>query len=318
MNYEKKYLKYKTKYLELKIKKNYVKLKSKYVLKGGGGSRGQFRVIRNTGSDNDGALTNQCMWISIRDFLRLNGSPDITTDQIRQIAGIPDRLNHTMFDFNNTELQNALRRLVNHFNLRLRIFPVEHTGQPSRYWYNDYVEGEPLRPAEIFGPSLGNNMGAPKNVNLAQYGTGHFNLIVGGYGLPDMTGARAEDFTPMIPVSTSNGKTILKEVSKLAELSESEKRTAVFYQQIFDLTDFRRFLKDDLRSDEHLLAQSQKNYDETSKSTSLDDSDKRLILASITKTEIDPLKQTISQKKQHINELDSEIIALNLQIGEYK
>ena len=60
MNYQKKYLKYKAKYLELK--------KLKYLQKGGN----PFRVIRNNGTDPDGSLVNQCMWISLRDFLRLH------------------------------------------------------------------------------------------------------------------------------------------------------------------------------------------------------------------------------------------------------
>jgi hypothetical protein len=309
MDYKNKYLKYKGKYLALKNKKTYVNLKSKFILRGGN----PFRVIRNSGSNESGSLTNQCMWFSIRDFLRLNGFPDITIEEVRATAGIGSGYDHVMFDIHNGALRDALQRLINIYNLRIRIFPIEYNGHLSPYWYSG-VHGIP-RPAEILKPNTGVNVEDIKDVNIAQYGLGHFNLIVGGYGLPEIGGARGEEFIPAIPISTGSGKKTLKEVNKLS--LPAEIKTVKLYQKLNDKIDFKNFLLNDIKYETIELEQEKTKLTKTQHSTELSFDEKERILGDLERI-ILIIEGSIAEKRKAIVDLDSRSEELKLQIKKYE
>lgn len=168
-----------------------------------------FVVIRNNGTD--GALTNQCMWISIRDFLRLNGYPRITTQEIRVIGGIGSKYQNEPFDTDNLEHTRAMQRVVNHYRLDIDVYKVNHNGTLANI-RDDGVRPAYFFQADIFDRHLQNVPGFSgryrddariKKVNIANYGLYHFELIVSGYTLtplviPPGSGLTIENFVGAI------------------------------------------------------------------------------------------------------------------------
>ncbi len=296
MSYYEKYMKYKMKYIELKNQL--------------GGN--PFRVIPNSGANTSFTLMNQCMWFSIRDFLRLNGYPDISVETIRGEAGLGQDTIFTMFDFENAIFRDALQRISNKYNLRIRVFPVTYEGKISPVWY--HPDTDIPEPAYIMTPNNGASIIARKDVNIAQYGIGHFELIVGGYGLPELVGAVGQEFVPAIPVKTTDGKVRLKQVT---ELSDKETITAALYQEMFDKINLRQFLNTEIEKNKAELKEKNKYYEQTQESKDLTEEEKKIILLSIKTMNIAPfeeLNKTFETKSAalttEINELQAEIDAI--------
>ena len=171
MNYQQKYLKYKQKYLNLQ------KLLKMKTLIGGN----PFRTIGNRGSvtENGVNMSNQCMWISIRDYINnfTNRGP-ITVSEIKRIAGLDLKSTaNSDFNFENEKLRAGLERVCRHFNIQLNIYNVERSGQLRRAWYINYYSGRDKFPHPIRFNEDGGNI-----VSIAAYGA-HFELIVNGYGI---------------------------------------------------------------------------------------------------------------------------------------
>ena len=296
MSYYNKYMKYKMKYLELKNQL-------------GGNS---FRVISNTGANSTFTLMNQCMWFSIRDYLHLHGHAGISVERIRREAGLGHDTSFTMFDFESPMFRAALQRISNRYNLRIRVFPVTYEGKISPVWY--HPDTEVPDPAYIMTPNNGSPIAAQRDINIAQYGVGHFELIVGGYGLPEIAGAVGVAFVPAIPVKTSDGKVTLKQVTKL---SDKETITAALYQEMFDKVNLRQFLNIEIEKNKAELKEKNKYYEQTSGSKDLTEEEKKIILLSIKTMNIAPLEElnkTFEIKSvaltKEIKELQSEIDAI--------
>jgi hypothetical protein len=289
----------------MKYKMKYIELKNQL-----GGN--PFRVIPNSGANTSFTLMNQCMWFSIRDFLRLNGYPDISVETIRGEAGLGQDTIFTMFDFENAIFRDALQRISNKYNLRIRVFPVTYEGKISPVWY--HPDTDIPEPAYIMTPNNGASIIARKDVNIAQYGIGHFELIVGGYGLPELVGAVGQEFVPAIPVKTTDGKVRLKQVT---ELSDKETITAALYQEMFDKINLRQFLNTEIEKNKAELKEKNKYYEQTQESKDLTEEEKKIILLSIKTMNIAPfeeLNKTFETKSAalttEINELQAEIDAI--------
>ena len=298
MNYHKKYLKYKAKYLELK--------KLKYLQRGGN----PFRVIRNNGSDPIGGLTNQCMWISIRDFLRLNGFPAITTQEVRNAAGLAGRgLENTMFDIENPIFRAAIQKISDVFNLRINIYPLDYSGALSHRWY-EVGETHP-NPASIIVSSDNTPAGvaARRDVHLAQYGIGHFELIVGGYHIPAIAGAVGQAFVPAVPIKG--------QLKKADELSDKEIRTSRLYQHLFDLLDERKLINKQISELTPIIEKNKGEYKSTLESRELTEDIKKLISES-QKTELDRYEEHLREITKRLTDIESEKVALELQISEWE
>jgi hypothetical protein len=160
-----KYLKYKHKYLELK-KLNY-QLNSLKQL-GGHGKR-KVKTIGNDGRREGMSL--QCFWISILDYLRRNGHPQLTLRQLRTDAGLGRDTEHMMFDIDVNDVNgqaiyyNAATRIAEIYNLRIQIYAANRTGEVV---LTDSPRGV-----------IGNGAHL---VELAQFGTAHFELIDATHG----------------------------------------------------------------------------------------------------------------------------------------
>jgi hypothetical protein len=166
-----KYLKYKEKYLQLKYTQQ-------------GGLR--FNVIPNNGSvtefTNTGeelTMSNQCMWISLRDYfinvLPGNEYPNSVL-QIKILAGLDLLATRSeQFDWESTQypFRQGIEIIANLFDLRIEAYLVDGNGNTHSELTNP--DGSPM-PMHLIN-EYGNNL-----VKIAFYG-GHFQLITDNLNL---------------------------------------------------------------------------------------------------------------------------------------
>jgi hypothetical protein len=156
--YKKKYIKYKEKYQLLKAQK-------------GGGKK--LLVIWNDGSRGS-RMSNQCLWISVSDFLVSNGYPHMTHEQIRTeakdliieynnklpVGWNPYTINeeNKVFDFD--KHRGVAELVAEKYNLQLEFYLVNSETN------------------ELISSDMVNMIGdGQKNVPIASYGS-HFQLIL--------------------------------------------------------------------------------------------------------------------------------------------
>jgi hypothetical protein len=201
MNYQKKYLKYKNKYLELQSNSKYLNLfsriendkiilntenKNKFlnlrkqidnlnIQKGGY----KFQVISNNGgvSENGINMGNQCMWISIRDYLRYFKNIHTTVTELKTIARLNiDATKYEQFDLDSRKFnfKDGIDFVAKHHNLRIEAFLIDSYGNSHPHLVDDFGMPIPMHIVNETGKNL---------VKIAFYG-GHFELIVDGYTQP--------------------------------------------------------------------------------------------------------------------------------------
>jgi uncharacterized protein YukE len=122
----------------------------------------EYIAIYNSG--NEGDSTNQCLWISIIQYLNFVLGYNLDFKRIRQIAKNRElfQINGTqeMFDFE--KHMEALRNVLSHFNLQIRIYFANMTEEG-----NSFID---IRSQDIGSPKSGNI------VHIVSYGA-HFELI---------------------------------------------------------------------------------------------------------------------------------------------
>jgi len=159
MNSKEKYLKYKNKYLKLK--------------KQIGGTR--VITIRNSGSLE--GMSNQCFWISILDYLKTHGFPDLTLRELRVNAGGPGININGKNQMVDTDIhRNAIEQITFIYNLTIRGFPVDGNGRL------------------LYHGNHGNTFGnGPNIVDIANFGLYHFELII------NQSNNNDNNFVPLVP-----------------------------------------------------------------------------------------------------------------------
>ena len=153
--YFKKYLKYKNKYLKLKK---------------GGNRNCKFTVIPNTGSLE--GMSNQCLWISIKDYLNTFLENPITLTELRNNVGLNRDSEHEMFDNDDENFVNAINRICDIYDLTIKFYLIDGNGN----LITNLDENGIAESFMCYGH--GRNI-----VNITSYGRYHFQLITGGYGL---------------------------------------------------------------------------------------------------------------------------------------
>ncbi len=153
MDFQKKYLIYKTKYLLLKKQ-----------LKGGA----RFTSIPNNGNGNEPGLRNQCMWISIRDYLNYHRGIITTVTALKRSIGLGPNTDLIEFDAENEQFYNSLFQLANRLNISLLFIITRSNGTIAPYCLN---ENDTIIPFRTINGGTGNN------VYIASYGR-HFELII--------------------------------------------------------------------------------------------------------------------------------------------
>jgi hypothetical protein len=176
-----KYLKYKKKYLMLVEKQKKLNNTNNYKILLGGGSiviGSTVETIFNDGSQEN--MINQCFWISILQYLKLNGHKDLTLRELRKQAGLDSKTERMMFDTNylinegNENIPifvNAANEIADLYDITIEVYTVDHTGKVL---------------------NQRDSIGSSKNiVRIAQFGLLHFQLI-------DKTG---DTFIPAVPIN---------------------------------------------------------------------------------------------------------------------
>jgi hypothetical protein len=146
-NYKQKYLKYKKKYLQLK-----------------GGAPRIFRVIKNNGSDGTTRYSNQCMWLSLRDYLNNVVQLNINLDTIKAQASKNGVLsiNDNFSIFNENYHRSSLNNFLNMYGLRMVVYEIQYRGNIM------FLDDE--------APSFFGNVDSPNIVYVA-HTDNHFELV---------------------------------------------------------------------------------------------------------------------------------------------
>lgn len=273
MNYKQKYNKYIKKILRL----NQV------------GGRRRVTVIPNSGAME--GMTNQCMWISILDYLHMHGYPELTLRVLRENGELDNTTEHTMFDSIVPIFMQALRRIAEIYNLQIIIHTVNHRG----YLVHEHTT--------II------NKGVLNIVNIAQYGLYHFQLITGIIDVELVQEDQA--FRPAVQVNAalvfadtlpSNKKEAMLELSE----KQLEHREMNGHLEILTTT-----LTENKKSYEQLL----KTYKENKDSTELQPDIKKLLVSRL-ELDMNNMQRQIQLQGEEIEKLKTQIPKLRDRINQ--
>jgi hypothetical protein len=165
INYKKKFIKYKIKYLNLK---------NSLIQKGGN----SYIIIPNNGQpDGIATLSNQCLWISVRDYLnyaRGMTNLKIVEDLKKPFGLVDEKYNNLEFNLEDSEMAKAVNNLAKFFSITLCFIAVDKPTQTIQ----PYAIENDGRLRCIQGLI---NPGQKEVVHIASDG-GHFSLMIAGPG----------------------------------------------------------------------------------------------------------------------------------------
>lgn len=203
MDYQKKYLAYKGKYLSLKKQ-----------LKGGT----RIVTVPNNGTGGEPGLYNQCMWISIRDYLNYHRGIITTVRELKRSVGMGPDTDVIEFNDNNEQHLEALQSLA--FNLKISIYFIKSERDGTLPHYS-------LGPDGRMRPTAGIHPWTWDGVYIASFGH-HFELIINGplnYQLehhPNSTIYRGTVYQPKIKIN--NVYVDILDVSQTSKASDYEEQ----------------------------------------------------------------------------------------------
>jgi len=207
MNYNTKYFKYKMKHLNL--------------------VRGQiiFTTKKNNGGDNSGNYSNQCMWISIIDYLNGVLGNNINLDEIRAIGSSNNtRINDTRVMFDTILYYDSLLNVVHAFDLQIHMYESFRNREDILVISNE--------PNWVIGDYSSTNV-----VSIVSYGA-HFELItsIGKRKLYRGFMSSYEKFAPNRDLAfgkkiSKTSKKELDEIDNLLEMSINLNRVIVNIEQ---------------------------------------------------------------------------------------
>jgi hypothetical protein len=178
MDSKEKYFKYKKKYLELKRK-----LGGSKKSKDKSGRHEKEKKHNKSRRDDDNKIItkensgrlekskipgkkkreiyHQCFWMSILDYLNVNGYPELTLLELRNQAGLDITTEQKMFDSTIETFREAAEQICSIYNLQIGIIQVGPDG--SQTYSDDFLE--------VIGS--GDN-----KFRIAQFPSRHFELIL--------------------------------------------------------------------------------------------------------------------------------------------
>ena len=287
----------------------------------------RYTVIPNSGQDE--GMYNQCMWISIRDFLMHNGYSRVTTRRIRAVAGLDSSTEFVSFDFMKPEFASALFRIANYYNLQIVIFSVNRDGTRSHSvgkFIMDPIQGE-IQEIDSYIPTEG-----VFTVNIAQYGSSHFELIVNGPGITPIPNTFGMPFVPAVPVKTAiasvpatttttgtttgsntNAKSMVPVLRKVSELTPSETEIANLQIETNTFVLHRRIIEDQLRNTQSKMEGDDKQMHNTLQQSDLPQDLKKHLVDSLTEVAHSNLK-IINEYNQQLQRIDTQILELQTRI----
>ena len=198
-----------------------------------------YHTIHNSGEiiEQGIRMTNQCLWISIRDYLRYCRGQEWSVIDIKMIGGLAAESDYEMFDWENRIYRDALERITQALNIRINFFLVDNTGRHHRELY---LDGYPIPMHMVNDDIPGTDL-----VNIAFYGA-HFEFIIEGNGIrpchninphvrenigefrpnltvinPDLQGEIKDEFTDVYKQITDN----INQIEILTKQMEKNTRT---------------------------------------------------------------------------------------------
>lgn len=135
-----------------------------------------YQTIHNNGSifEEGRMLTNQCLWISIKDYLEYCRNMKMSVIDIKAIGGLSAESDYEMFDWENETYRRAINRIADVLNIRINFFLVDAHG---KHHPELYLEGRPIPMHMINDEKQGTDI-----VNIAFYGA-HFEFIIKGLNI---------------------------------------------------------------------------------------------------------------------------------------
>ena len=203
-DYKKKYLKYKLKYLQLKNLKKNLQLKNTNNLVGGVKT---FKTKKNDGSNGNIGYSNQCMWLSIIDYLNGVLGYNFTLEEIREFASGSGTkpINGKLEEFDADLHMDSLNTITDLFDLQIHIYPLLR----GRNIQGIVISDEPI---QILGKYSASNV-----ISIVSYGN-HFALITSIGGIK-LYGGRIQSSDEFVP---NTKLTLGKQTDKLKEINDKQ------------------------------------------------------------------------------------------------
>jgi hypothetical protein len=129
-----------------------------------------YHTIHNNGQVTEEGIdmVNQCLWISIRDYLRYCRNEEHSIIAIKEMAGLGAESDYAMADWDNQMFRQAIETIAEVLDIRLEFYPV---------YLEEHYSSRALRDARHIVNEHSQNL-----VPIAFYGA-HFEFIVEGPGI---------------------------------------------------------------------------------------------------------------------------------------
>jgi hypothetical protein len=212
-------VKYQTKKrkIQLSKKKRLIKGKKTHTktIKQNGGVNPGIITISNNGTGGEPGLSQQCIWISIRDYLHYHrGETHHTVRSLKASVGLDPRTDTMEFDNNNRMLQNGLEQLCRQLCIRGVIIFIERGGIISNFSFDN--RNNRIVQTLVYNQDGVCVQGGPRvaeDVYIASFGR-HFEVIteIPGYYILSRAVLNPQLQQPQILPSQSKPKVLIHNV----------------------------------------------------------------------------------------------------------
>ncbi len=265
-----KYLKYRIKYFNLIINNQL------------GGAR--FQSIPNSGSIAGERMGLQCIWISIKDYLRYHRGIERSVRDLKQSVGLGPETDYTEFNEDVPGMAEALENLCIQLDIKLNFIYTNSKGEIAPYCLDSNGNMLPFRII---------NSNSTNIVYIATFGR-HFELIINGpnYELTKYHTSRAPVVTPQqyTPKVVLCGEYI--EIKEQTEINKHKIRLVEISQNI-------EYFKKEIENLTGYISEQTKIREQLNSSSDLDQEEKE----SFTQT----YNNNISDAQAQVNKLNSKL-----------
>jgi hypothetical protein len=290
MNYKLKYLKYKSKYLD-----------NKYLLSGG--TIYNIQVITNNGNCSNlnptipnTQYSNQCIWISILDYLKLNRFSEFSEwnlDKIRNIASsnnTPINSNLECFDFDIHEI--AIQNVVNYFNINIRIY--------TPFWKNNIIRDNNLQINDFTYLEIKPiNQLSNQLVNIISYGN-HFELITNISENNDNNTSNSTVFKPDIKLAYESS--VDKEISDKISINDKSDKVNNILLELNNIDQEITFLLNQIKNIDNEIKTYKFFIENNIEDVDTNEYNTKIKELEITKKNLQSKKDTLKNKKRRKND----------------
>jgi hypothetical protein len=199
---------------QCKSKINKIKnlVKGKKTIKQNGGVNPGIITISNNGTGGEPGLSQQCIWISIRDYLHYHrGETHHTVRSLKAKVGLDPSTDTMEFDNNNRILHNGLEQLCRQLCIRGVIIFIERGGIISDFSFDN--SNNRIVQTLVYnqdGVCVQGGPRAAEDVYIASFGR-HFEVIteISGYYILPRAVLNSQPQQPQILPSQSQPKVLL-------------------------------------------------------------------------------------------------------------